>query len=234
MTVRPTLVCCCAFLLFAVVISPRSAAAQGVLRACVQKSSQQVRIIGDGESCRAVETLVIWNVAGASGPEGPAGPAGPQGPPGPPASATTPAIWSGGCSHNSPNSVGPNSFSPYCTDIQDFNTAASHLVVDPSGLFSVQAQGFYRVSFQTLINSCANNAANVKLLQNGQSFHWGFGGTGFGNVSVQIIWPFNAGDTFDVQTSGCSNAFSNLYSYRAWSAGPHGSRLQIEYVGPLN
>lgn len=59
------------------------AAAQGVIRACVQRSSQQVRIIGSSEACRATEVTVEWNIIGSPGTPGPAGPMGPQGPAGP-------------------------------------------------------------------------------------------------------------------------------------------------------
>lgn len=63
--------------------APRDAAAQGVIKACVQRSSQQVRIIQNTESCRATEIPVEWNIAGSPGPAGPTGPEGPEGPSGP-------------------------------------------------------------------------------------------------------------------------------------------------------
>ena len=58
------------------------AEAQGVIRACVQKSSLQVRIIPEGENCRSTEFLVQWNSQGQQGPQGIQGPQGLQGPKG--------------------------------------------------------------------------------------------------------------------------------------------------------
>lgn len=55
----------------------------GVIHACVQQGSQQVRIVGPAESCRGPETAVHWSIVGPIGPAGPVGPAGPQGPQGP-------------------------------------------------------------------------------------------------------------------------------------------------------
>lgn len=59
-----------------------------LIYACVQKSSQQVRIVEGAGMCRSTEISLSWNVAGTRGPagadgdQGPAGPAGPEGPPG--------------------------------------------------------------------------------------------------------------------------------------------------------
>ncbi|HEX6163573.1 MAG TPA: hypothetical protein VFZ31_09415 [Vicinamibacterales bacterium] len=62
----------------------------GVIHACVQKSSQQVRIVDHPSQCRSTETAVTWNTAGTPGPTGPAGEAGAEGPAGP-TGATGPA-----------------------------------------------------------------------------------------------------------------------------------------------
>jgi hypothetical protein len=77
---RVSLACAIAI---AVAVSSGVASAQSVIRACVQKSSQQTRIIADGESCRPTESLVTWNGQGAKGDKGDTGPAGPAGPAGP-------------------------------------------------------------------------------------------------------------------------------------------------------
>ena len=50
------------------------------VHACVQQSSNQVRIVGVNGSCSNSEVAVHWSIVG---PEGPVGPAGPQGPAGP-------------------------------------------------------------------------------------------------------------------------------------------------------
>ncbi len=66
-------------------IAPPAARGQGAdaIYACVQKSSQQVRIVAASEACRSTETRVNWSVAGPAGPAGPTGPAGPIGATGP-------------------------------------------------------------------------------------------------------------------------------------------------------
>jgi hypothetical protein len=65
-----------------VATAPGRAMAQGVVHACVQKSSGQVRVLAAGESCRATEVGVDWGLAGPRGAQGPAGPQGPTGPQG--------------------------------------------------------------------------------------------------------------------------------------------------------
>src|SRR5436309_2300782 len=69
------------------VASPLTAMAQsssGVVYACVQQSSAQVRIINATETCRQSETRVSWNIVGPEGPKGDPGPPGSQGLPGAP------------------------------------------------------------------------------------------------------------------------------------------------------
>ena len=70
----------------------------GVIEACVSQATGRVRVIGEGEVCRANEYPLSWNIEGLQGPQGepgeqgppgiqgepgPQGPAGPQGPVGP-------------------------------------------------------------------------------------------------------------------------------------------------------
>ena len=57
-----------------------------VIHACVQQSSQQVRIVGPNDPCRGPEIAVHWSIAGPQGlpgSQGPQGPTGQQGPRGP-------------------------------------------------------------------------------------------------------------------------------------------------------
>ncbi|HEU0106250.1 MAG TPA: hypothetical protein VFT38_08775 [Vicinamibacteria bacterium] len=67
-------------------LAPRPADADGgdptVIHACVQKSSQQVRIVGPNDACRSTETAVHWSIVGPTGPAGVPGAAGPTGPQG--------------------------------------------------------------------------------------------------------------------------------------------------------
>jgi hypothetical protein len=50
-----------------------------VIRACVQRSSLQVRIVGPTEACRSTETLVTWNQQGLKGDKGDQGDKGDKG-----------------------------------------------------------------------------------------------------------------------------------------------------------
>jgi hypothetical protein len=76
--------------------------AQGVIHACYDKQSGQVRIVDTApntlpKGCGAKETAIGWNQTGPQGPAGPAGPQGPQGPQGAAgAPGPTPALFSTG------------------------------------------------------------------------------------------------------------------------------------------
>ena len=54
------------------------------IRACVNTTNLQVRIVGPTEACKANEVLISWNVQGPKGDTGATGPQGPQGPQGAP------------------------------------------------------------------------------------------------------------------------------------------------------
>jgi len=56
-----------------------SSPAAGVIHACVQHASQQVRFVAATEPCRQTEVRYTWNIAGAAGAVGPVGPQGPAG-----------------------------------------------------------------------------------------------------------------------------------------------------------
>jgi hypothetical protein len=56
--------------------------ASGVIHACVQKKSGDVRMVGTSRSCRRDEVAIEWMQWGARGPAGPTGPMGPTGPTG--------------------------------------------------------------------------------------------------------------------------------------------------------
>jgi hypothetical protein len=65
--------------------SRNDASEESVIRACVNNTNGQVRIV-DSDRCRHNEHAISWNVqgpAGAPGPAGPPGPAGATGPAGP-------------------------------------------------------------------------------------------------------------------------------------------------------
>jgi hypothetical protein len=83
------------------------------IHACVQKSSNQVRIVGVTGSCTNAEVAAHWSITGPQGPQGiqgatgPQGPGGPQGPPGE-SSGGPPFVWvcTPGAFHNAGNSSG--------------------------------------------------------------------------------------------------------------------------------
>jgi hypothetical protein len=52
----------------------------GVIHACYQKTTGDLRVVDDQNSCKNTETPLAW---GQTGPEGPQGDEGPQGPEGP-------------------------------------------------------------------------------------------------------------------------------------------------------
>jgi hypothetical protein len=52
-----------------------------VITACVNSGSGEMKIVQSSEACKATETALQWNIAGApAGPTGPSGPVGPAGP----------------------------------------------------------------------------------------------------------------------------------------------------------
>ena len=78
----PSVVVACAFvaaLAFGPLATP--ALAQGVIYACVLNNANNsaVRLVGANQACRPNETLVQWNIAGATGAPGPQGDTGATG-----------------------------------------------------------------------------------------------------------------------------------------------------------
>jgi len=71
-----------ALLSFVLIAGTTVSAQSGTIRACVG-SGGKLSVIGPSESCKAGESLLIWNAVGPTGPAGPIGPTGPAGPTGP-------------------------------------------------------------------------------------------------------------------------------------------------------
>lgn len=71
------------------------------IRACVNKSTGIMRLVGPEAKCKRSERLVIWNVQGPVGPQGIAGPAGSTGATGP-AGPTGPTGASGSSGGSGP------------------------------------------------------------------------------------------------------------------------------------
>lgn len=82
-----------------VLCAPAATYAQSTseIRACVKRNGM-VRVLRDGQACRAHETPLVWGVRGPAGPpgvpgpEGVPGPVGPTGPVGPPGATGQPAL----------------------------------------------------------------------------------------------------------------------------------------------
>ena len=128
---------------------PCSDASAQVIRACVQKSSGQVRIIGATEVCRSTETPVDWSVGGSGGATGPTGPTGPQGPAGPAGAqgATGPQGLPG-----ADGAVGPTG------PAGEGTTQTINLTIDPLTFPGIVAQDFV-----TLFPDALNNTARIRV-----------------------------------------------------------------------
>jgi hypothetical protein len=55
----------------------------GVITACVNRHSGELKIVPRGTRCHGGRELLLWNQSGPVGPRGAVGPAGPEGPTGP-------------------------------------------------------------------------------------------------------------------------------------------------------
>ena len=62
--------------------SAQTPPSNGVIHACVQQGSLQVRIVSATEPCRGTESPVVWNIQGPKGDKGETGLTGPPGPSG--------------------------------------------------------------------------------------------------------------------------------------------------------
>jgi hypothetical protein len=145
---------------------------------------------------------------------------------------TKPIIWSGGCAN--PQSTCVSELGRYiycsscCTDRVDFDKMQSYLQTTNEGIFTVLVSGLYRIhaSFAAAVNINANlfvNDISVESHSGGQCLNYG------GNVqcvkselNLDIIWPFNVGDTFYIYYSS-----GYYYDPGSWP----NFRLQISYVG---
>jgi hypothetical protein len=136
----------CVFCVFAFLLIPSADASAQVIRACVQKSSGQVRIIGPTEVCRPTEMVAEWNLSGSAGPQGPTGPAGPAGPAGPtgPIGPTGPTGADGAVGPTGPAGEG--------------TTQTINVTIDP-----LQFPGLVAQDFVTLFPDALNNTARIRL-----------------------------------------------------------------------
>lgn len=132
-------------------------------------------------------------------------------------------IWSGGCSHQG---VGGGSIT-YCNDRTDFNTASDYLTANGLGLFRFLRPGYYRITLQVV--SLGDGYAKIRFVKNGIPIQIGneYAGTHWTDNFAEIVWPFAVNDAFYAEVND-----PGTMAYESWYSGY--SRLQIQYVGPLN
>lgn len=138
----------------------------------------------------------------------------------------TPIAYSGYCSSHGRSST----WLRYCLDGTDFNTDdGSHFTVNSNGVITIQEDGYYRINLWAISNVSAY--PHIQLRKNGTSFYYGheYSGNQWVDNTANQLWPFNAGDTFEVYFY--SNGGNNYNYHYGNTAGNH-SRLQFEYVGP--
>ena len=140
-----------------------------------------------------------------------------------------PVMWSGGCSSHGQG----GGWNRYCTNSTEWNTADDYLTmnVGGSGIFQVKIPGYYRINMWAISHVC--NWAHVRILVNGTPRHTGHehSQNTWTDNFMDLYWPMNPDDKFEIQfyNSGCSN-----YAYHSWNSQGAHSRLQVEYMGPLN
>jgi hypothetical protein len=132
-------------------------------------------------------------------------------------------IWSGGCSHQG---VGGGLIT-YCNDRTDFNTASDYLTANGLGAFRFLRPGYYRITLHVV--SIGNGYASIWFWKNGSLIQLGneYAGTNWTDNFAEVVWPFAVNDVFHAEVND-----PGTIAYESWSSGY--SRLQIQYVGPLN
>jgi hypothetical protein len=103
--------------------------------------------------------------------------------------------------------------------------------VTPTSI-TILKTGFYRINFRSMALGPINGSAS--LLRNGLEFHViGINEPGnnpwqWRDISMDVTWPFQAGDTLVVKAWN-----PGLYAYVHWSPSGKHSRVQVQYVGPV-
>jgi hypothetical protein len=185
--------------------------AENVIYACAQKVNGQLRVVGNPNDCRPSEVFLQWNAA-----------------PPAPVAAAAPIIWSGGCNTTS-NLLGWN---VYCTNLTEFDSAASHLIVNPNGQIKIKVPGLYRINFWAPTVATTQGQIHVTLNQNSSPFYYGsqVGNGKWVDNFAHTVWPLNADD---ILTVSVWLPFSGNFAYCANTSSSICNRLQIEYVGSL-
>ncbi len=183
--------------------------AEDMIYGCYQKNNGQLRIVENDSECRPSEVFIQWNAA-------------------PAVPTPTPIIWSGGCD----TSAKSRGWNVYCTSVTEFDTASSHLAVNPNGEITIKVAGLYRINFWASTAASMQNQSHVSLNHNFKPFYYGtqVGSGQWADNFAHTVWPFNANDILSVSVW---IPFQGNFAYCASTASSICSRLQIEYVGPL-
>jgi hypothetical protein len=136
-----------------------------------------------------------------------------------------PIIWSGGCGHD-----GSGYPVVYCTDSIDFNTLQDYLQTTNQGTFTILVPGFYRINAFAHYTDVWGYGKGIALVVNGTSVegHNYKGDISHGELKLDIVWPFNTGETFYI--SCYSEVGANAFT--RWTPTNSSSRLQVSYLGP--
>ena len=137
-----------------------------------------------------------------------------------------PVMWSGGCKSSSTST----SWTRYCLDGTDFNTAADYLNVNADGVVTVKIAGFYRVHLWG--DGHTGSYRRCVLKKNGSDFaytHQYDGHGGWHHCIIQNVWNFKEGDTME----GYFQMDQGGTLWHSWNAAGQHSRFQMEYIGPL-
>ena len=135
--------------------------------------------------------------------------------------------WSGGCKSHGVGS----GWARYCSDGVDFNTATDYLSTPGNGLFTFKISGYYRV--MAWADGYGSGYTRLALRKNGSDFaytHEYDGHKGWQNRGLTQVWYFKEGDTFEAY----SESDNSSYRWHSWNPAGQHSRLQLEYIGPLD
>ncbi|MBN4050442.1 hypothetical protein JYT28_01705, partial [Desulfobulbus sp. AH-315-M07] len=137
----------------------------------------------------------------------------------------TPIIWTGYC----PSHGTAGGWNTYCNSGVRFTTAAGYISANGSGTFTFGQPGYYMINFAWLKYGSAGGSGHSRFLKNGGQFFYSHDTNAMTSrwfhEDVQLVWPFNAGDTLVIYAHNPGN-----YAYHA---GPTHSGVQITYQGPL-
>lgn len=139
-----------------------------------------------------------------------------------------PVIWSGGCNYQSRGS----GWDTYCANGEDFNNISDYLGVNTNGNFTVKISGYYRINMWADQHGCGHKRVNFVHNDTSRAYSHHYESTYAWDLNINdLVWPMRKDDTFYLQLhhdGGC-----DPYRWHSWNVNGHHSRLQVEYLGPL-